>query len=107
MRFLIDAQLPPVLCAWFRERGFEAEHVTERLGGQAPDVEIAARVAQESLVLITKDDDFVLRFPPDDYQLIWLRCGNITNSALRAWLDRRWTKLLAKLEAGERMVEVR
>ncbi|HEX8223717.1 MAG TPA: DUF5615 family PIN-like protein [Allosphingosinicella sp.] len=42
MRFLIDAQLPPALCGWFEERGFEAEHVSERLGGQIPDADIAA-----------------------------------------------------------------
>ena len=43
MRFLIDAQLPPALCGWFVEHGFEAEHVTERMGGQTPDAEIPAR----------------------------------------------------------------
>ncbi|MGK6317981.1 DUF5615 family PIN-like protein [Sphingomonas sp. DT-204] len=28
MRFLIDAQLPPALCGWLRERGHEAIHVS-------------------------------------------------------------------------------
>jgi predicted nuclease of predicted toxin-antitoxin system len=107
MRFLIDAQLPPALCGWFAERGFEAEHVTERLGGQTPDVEIAAYAEANGLVLVTKDDDFALRHPPEAYQLVWLRCGNIVNRVLREWLLARWTLLLVKLSAGERMVEVR
>lgn len=64
MRFLIDAQLPPALCGWFEERGFAAEHVTERLGGQTPDVDIARYVAANGLVLVTKDDEFTLRLPP-------------------------------------------
>ncbi|HZG07795.1 MAG TPA: DUF5615 family PIN-like protein [Allosphingosinicella sp.] len=75
MRFLIDAQLPPALCDWFGERGFEAEHVTQRLGGQAPDTQIAALAAADDSVLVTNDDDFALRHPPEDYRLLWLRYG--------------------------------
>jgi predicted nuclease of predicted toxin-antitoxin system len=81
--------------------------VTQRLGGQTPDAEIAARVAVEGCVLVTKDDDFALRHPPEDYQLLWLRCGNIANRALRDWLLERWTLALVRLEAGERLIEVR
>ena len=107
MRFLIDAQLPPALCDWFKERGFEAEHVSRRLGGQTPDADIAACAVAEGFVLITKDDDFALRHPPKDYQLVWLRCGNITNRAVRAWLLDRWALLLVKLHSGEQLTEVR
>ena len=107
MRFLIDAQLPPALCAWFAERGFKAEHVTERLGGQTADAEIAACATRENFVLVTKDDDFALRFPPEGYQLLWLRCGNITNRALREWLEPRWAEIERLLKAGEGLVEVK
>jgi predicted nuclease of predicted toxin-antitoxin system len=107
MRFLIDAQLPPALCGLFTERGIDAEHVTEHVGGQTPDAQIAAYAAQGEFILITKDDDFALRFPPENYRLIWLRCGNITNRALRDWLDQRWTLIAGAIEAGERLVEVR
>ena len=106
MRFLIDAQLPPALCGWFRELGFSAEHVAERLGGQTHDADIAKFVA-EGLILVTKDDDFAFRFPPAGYQLVWLRCGNITNRTLRIWLDDRRTQLFTRLEAGEKLIEVR
>ena len=107
MRFLIDAQLPPALCGWFEERGFEAEHVCRRLDGQTPDAEIAACAVAERFVLVTKDDDFALRYPPVGYRLVWLRCGNITNEALRVWLGERWEPILAALEASETLVEVR
>jgi predicted nuclease of predicted toxin-antitoxin system len=60
MRFLIDAQLRPALCGWFEERGFEAEHVSQRLDGQTPDLDIAARAIAQALILVTKDDDFAL-----------------------------------------------
>jgi predicted nuclease of predicted toxin-antitoxin system len=107
MRFLIDAQLPPALAGWLRERGVGAENVAEQLGGQTPDEAIAAYATRNGLVLLTKDDDFALRYPPDDYQLVWLRCGNISNRALRAWLEPRWEALSEKLAAGERFIEVR
>ena len=60
-----------------------------------------------ALVLITKDDDFRLRHPPSDYRLVWLRCGNITNRALREWLGERWPEVRQRLDAGEVFVEVR
>ena len=107
MRCLIDAQLPPGLCGWLREQGVEAEHVSDVLGGQTPDERIAEHARAEGLVLITKDDDFRLRYPPSDYRLIWLRCGNITNRALREWLGARWPEVWRRLEDGEVFVEVR
>lgn len=107
MRFLIDAQLPPALCGWFEELGFGADHVSKRLGGQTADAEIAACAVAESFILVTKDDDFALRHPPGNYRLVWLRCGNITNQALRGWLAERWAAIAAALEAGEALIEVR
>jgi predicted nuclease of predicted toxin-antitoxin system len=107
MRFLIDAQLPPGLCAWFAERGCTAEHVAEVLGGQTPDSQVVHYAELHGPILVSKDDDFVTRFPDRSYRLIWLRCGNITNRALAVWLDNRWAAILAKLEAGENLIEVR
>jgi predicted nuclease of predicted toxin-antitoxin system len=107
MCFLVDAQLPPGLCGWLSERGHDAEHVAARLGGQTPDAEIAGHAAEGGFVLMTKDDDFALRHPPERYGLVWLRCGNVTNRALSEWLGDRWPALLARLEAGEALVEVR
>jgi predicted nuclease of predicted toxin-antitoxin system len=107
MKFLIDAQLPPMLCTWFDEQGHEAVHVANVLGGQTPDREVAGYAEQHGLILVTKDDDFTQRHPPKVYQLVWLRCGNITNRSLRLWLSVRWTSLAARLAEGELLVEVR
>ena len=90
-----------------REQGIEAEHVFEVLGGQTPDARIAAYAEANQLVLLTKDDDFRLRFAPGIYRLVWLRCGNITNRALRVWLGERWPEVRRRIEEGDVLVEVR
>ncbi len=107
MRCLVDAQLPPGLCGWLRERGMEADHLSQVLGGQTPDAQIAEHASANALVLITKDDDFRLRHPPNAYRLVWLRCGNITNRALREWLGERWPEVRRRLDDGEAFIEVR
>ena len=58
MRFLIDAQLPQTLGGWFEDRGHEAAHVRDVLGGQAPDRDVARHARRNGLTLVTKDDDF-------------------------------------------------
>lgn len=107
MRFLIDAQLPQSLIRWFEKRGHAAEHVRDVLDGQAPDRAIAERARDLGLILVTKDDDFALRYPPTDYVPLWLRCGNMSNRALTLWLDEPWSAIEARLAEGERVIEVR
>lgn len=107
MRFLIDAQLPPALAGWLRERGHEAQHVADIGMVGASDREIAARAEASGAVLVTKDDDFLALRLPDRLGLLWLRCGNATNKALAAWLEPRWLQIETLLAKGERFVEVR
>ncbi|MEH3101492.1 DUF5615 family PIN-like protein [Sphingomonas adhaesiva] len=91
MRFLVDAQLPPALCIWLNARGHEAFHVGTQLPGTTPDHAVAAFAIENACVLMTKDEDFLTRHPPDDYVLLWLRVGNATNRALLSWLEPRWS----------------
>lgn len=107
MRFLVYAQLPFAVCRWLEVRGHEAFHVAKVIGGQTPDVRIAAYAEANELVLISKDEDFVFRYPPVHYRLVWLRCGNVTNRGLSVWLEVRWLETEARLRSGERLVEVR
>lgn len=58
-------------------------------------------------MLLTKDDDFRLRFAPGKYRLVGLRCGNISNRALRIWLGERWPEVQRRLGEGDVLVEVR
>lgn len=107
MNFLIDAQLPPALSAWLRERGHEAEHVADVKLVGASDAAIAERAESDDAVLVTKDEDFLALRLPNRFALLWLRCGNATNRALIAWLEPRWAEIERLLNAGERLVEVR
>lgn len=106
-RLLVDAQLPIALCVWFAERGWDADRVRTTLRGQAPDREIAAYAERQGLTLLTKDQDFLTRHPPVSSRLIWLRCGNMGNRALRAWLEPRWPQVETRLNMGDRVIEVR
>lgn len=107
MKFLVDAQLPPALCAWLRARGHIANHVSDIGLVVARDGLIADRAAEEDYVLISKDEDFVTLRMPDRFVLLWLRCGNATNHALMRWIEARWDRIETLLRAGERFVEVR
>jgi predicted nuclease of predicted toxin-antitoxin system len=106
MKFLIDAQLPPTLRRWLEARGHEAEHVFELGMGRATDAEIADRAESSGVVLISKDEDFLLLRLPDRFSLLWLRCGNASRGALFDWLEVRWARAEALLAQGERLVEL-
>jgi predicted nuclease of predicted toxin-antitoxin system len=107
MKFLVDAQLPPGLCRCLEARRHSAVHVVEVLAGETPDREVAGYAAANDLILISKDEDFLTRYPPVDYRLVWVRVGNASNRALTIWLEARWDRVVAALEAGERLIEVR
>jgi len=106
MKFLVDAQLPPALCAWLGGHGHEALHVTQIGMGAANDAAIASYAETNGLTLVSKDEDFVVLRLPDRFGLLWLRCGNATNRALVAWLTPRWPQITTLLDRGERFIEV-
>ncbi|MGQ0765392.1 MAG: DUF5615 family PIN-like protein [Gemmatimonadota bacterium] len=38
--------------------------------------------------------------------IIWLRCGNTSNLALRILFEREWERILALLDSGEFLIEI-
>ena len=105
MKFLVDAQLPPALCRWLEQRGHDAIHVSARPEALADRV-ISQWAEEEGRVLISKDEDFRTLRLPDRFSLIWLRCGNVTNPGLTAWLETRWPTVERLLGDGERIIEL-
>lgn len=110
MRFLIDAQLPPVFVCWLGDLGHQADHVDDIGLRDADDALIWAHALREGAAIVTKDEDFAGRSVRETGGpvIVWLRVGNANNRALRAWLEPRLPSVLEMLATGRhRLIEVR
>lgn len=109
MRFLVDAQLPPALAHWLRNAGHEAIHVGDVNLREAEDSHIWRHALENHTVLITKDEDFAdrARQNPNAPVIVWLRAGNVSNLALRQWFMPQLPQVIAWIEHGVRVVEIR
>lgn len=61
MKFLIDAQLPPMLAEFIREKGHEALHVAEIDFVRGDDRQIWDYARLNGCIILTKDQDFLDR----------------------------------------------
>jgi predicted nuclease of predicted toxin-antitoxin system len=110
MRFLIDAQLPPAIAQWLTEAGHEAEHLTDVGLRDAEDGVVWAHALRTGAAILSKDEDFADRSirAAGGPVIVWLRVGNASNRALRAWLDPRLPTILEALATGRhQLIEVR
>ncbi len=109
MTFLVDAQLPPALAQWLREAGHGAQAVREVGLREAEDGVIWRHARTYDQVIVTKDEDFARRVQADagGPVIVWLRIGNTSNAALRAWFIPQLPKLVELVGQGYRVVEVR
>jgi predicted nuclease of predicted toxin-antitoxin system len=108
VKFLIDAQLPPSLAAWLREAGHEAKHVEDVGLREAEDGTVWAHALQGGLIIITKDEDFAARSAEAASRpvIVWLRVGNTSNRALRAWIEPRLPGIVQLAADGNQLIEV-
>ena len=108
MRFLIDAQLPPSLEAWFGARGHEAQHVASLSSLDASDAEIWDRAVSDGYVIVTKDRDFVewARTRTPKARILWVRLGNMRREVLQARLAAVWPELESALASDTTVIEV-
>lgn len=109
MNIWIDAQLPPTLAVWvtnnFNVKAFSLKELGLR---DARDAEIFESARSVKAVIMTKDNDFIdlvcrLGSPP---QILWLTCGNVTNSYLRQLLIATLPEALIILAEGSPIVEI-
>ena len=109
MKFLVDNQLPSALAKMLVSRGHEARHVLDVGLDAATDNEIWKYAAANSLVLITKDEDFSRRAsqPDASVQVVWVRLGNCRKTALLSAFDSVLSQMKTALKAGNRVVEIR
>jgi predicted nuclease of predicted toxin-antitoxin system len=85
MSFLVDAQLPPLLCDILENAGFPAIHVDSLPNGdESSDKEITQYADHHNLIVITKDSDFyylhmIIGQPK---KLLLITTGNMKNKEL-------------------------
>lgn len=85
MKFLIDTQLPPLLCEILEKAGYSAAHVDSLPSGdESADKEIIQYADNNDLTVILKDSDFyyshmILGQPK---KLLLITTGNIKNKDL-------------------------
>ncbi|MBI2969087.1 MAG: DUF5615 family PIN-like protein [Bacteroidetes bacterium] len=85
MNFIVDAQLPKALSAYFLKRGFNSIHTLDMpLKNATPDENIISLASSENRVVVTKDSDFfdsyILKKMPA--KLLLVTTGNIQNKDL-------------------------
>jgi predicted nuclease of predicted toxin-antitoxin system len=105
----LDAQISPRLCSWIAQHfAVEAIHVRELHLREGEDAEIFDHARKADVVVFTKDEDFVelvrrLGMPP---QVLWLRCGNMSNAHLKTLLHATLPAAIDLLNQGEPIVEI-
>jgi len=108
MKFLIDAQLPPVLVRVLRREGFDAFHLADLDLLEASDNVIWNLAKNQQYTLITKDEDFARNRKRDDQTpgLIWLRLGNCKNQVLISSVLKALPDSIEFLKQGNFLVEI-
>ena len=109
MTFLVDAQLPPALARWLRDCGYSATAVREMGLREATDTQIWNAARESGSEIITKDEDFAIRSQQkaEGPRIIWLRIGNVSNRALKAWFLPQMPHIISLIERGARLIEIR
>ena len=109
MKFIVDANLPPALCAWLIERGHDATAVRDAGLRDAEDDPIWDWAVSQQAVIATKDEDFHQRRSRSESgpQILWIRIGNTTNASLFARLAGVWSDAQSELFQGHPIVEIR
>jgi predicted nuclease of predicted toxin-antitoxin system len=101
MKFLVDAHLPPSLCAVLARHGHDVSHTLDLPAKNATKDSIISQISlAEQRVLISKDLDFfyshlVLGRP---WKLVLVRTGNISTRELCALFERHLSAVEAALE---------
>jgi predicted nuclease of predicted toxin-antitoxin system len=109
MRFVVDAQLPPALARLLSGLGHTAEHVADIGLRDADDSPIWEYAVRRQAVIVTKDEDFAHRHRQSRMApvVVWLRIGNTSRRALLQWFEPLVPQIVALIENGDRLVEVR
>lgn len=105
----LDAHLSPRLARWIEENlGHEAQALRDVGLRDAEDETIFEAARAKGLVFLTKDKDFfdlVRRLGPPP-SVIWLRCGNTSESRLKEILSNHLDQAIKLIASGDPVVEI-
>jgi predicted nuclease of predicted toxin-antitoxin system len=109
LKFLIDQNLPVGLLDVLNALGHEALHVKQLGLSTASDHLVWDTAPSLGAVIVSKDSDFASFVARDvtGTALVRLRIGNCAQAALYDIARRAWANVVARLEEGEAIVEVR
>lgn len=109
MKFLVDNQLPADLARFLSSHGHDAQHVLDLQMDEANDPDIWNHAGSQGRALVSKDQDFLhlANRPGAVGAFVWVRLGNCRKQALLAAFERTLPALVAALEEGHRVIEVR
>ena len=110
MTIWIDAQLSPSLALWINQNfeGIEAKSLRALGLRDAEDIDIFRQAKQASVILMSKDEDFVQllqTFGPPPV-IILVTCGNTSNARMREILNKQLKFILELIKGGEPLVEI-
>jgi len=101
MKFLVDAHLPPSLCAVLARHGHDANHTLDLPAKNATKDSVLNQISlDERRVIISKDSDFfyshlVLGRP---WKLVLVKTGNMSTEDICALFERHLSEVEAALE---------
>jgi predicted nuclease of predicted toxin-antitoxin system len=103
MKFLVDAPIPPGICALLQSAGHDVLHTRQLpVQNQTPDQVINDLSVGDQRVVISKDTDFyyshlLLQRP---HKLLLIRTANIRTRELKAIFDAHLAEIVQALEAN-------
>ncbi len=108
-RFLIDANLPVALARAIAAGGYQAAHVADIDVAGADDRDIWKLAAERDDVVVSKDADFadLAVLSQSRQAVVWLRMGNTRKQPLLQRMTAAMPEVIAALDAGDKVVEVR
>jgi predicted nuclease of predicted toxin-antitoxin system len=111
MTIWIDAQLSPYIAKWINANfpGLIATALRSMALQDDNDYDIFRKARKVKAIVMSKDYDFVKLIeiygvPP---QLIWITCGNTSNTRLCEILSNSLKQAVDLLNAGENVVEIK
>ena len=109
MKVWIDAQLSHALAPWLKNTFAVDAFSIQRLNLQeASDRDIFLAARETKAVVMTKDYDFIElldQFGPPP-KIIWISCGNTSNTQMRKILLQSFPRAFLLLQEGEPLVEI-